>query len=579
METIQVRSRFVLIWLLLSVRFKAFVRAISKFRDTMAYNLRDRNSLSTRGIYLGSSSSDNDSHDSTFSDPNYGRQPRPPRRPNQNNFRPSEAMQPSAGVILALPAFASSSRNTTGNMERRPPGRPPRARANEEEDSQTIMERSRRGKTTNFSRSPKEKITKRTVLAWLISSSTVKENEGVLYVACGNRLGRGKVNREGILCGCCSHQFTVGEIGAHFGCEIRMPYRHIYLAASKHSLLDCENEAWVDREEDEKRTYNNIMLNSNDKNDGACMVCADGGNLICCDKCPSTFHPSCIFMETIPQGDWLCPYCVCKYCGSGDGILKKCTQCEKQYHGKCGGERLDLMNPPASLFCGSSCRKIHEGLEIMVGVRNELQDGISWTLIHRTEQPFGSSADDDAYNKVQSNSKIALAWLVMNECFLSTRDRHTEIDIAQNIVYNRGSNFPRINFCGFYTAVLEKNDEVISVASIRVHGKRLAEMPFIGTSEKYRRQGMAKMLANRVESALCDLQVEKLVIPSNDELVSMWIQKYSFFPIEEERTRRELSLYNTVMFPRRVVKLQKNLVMPMLLDLNVHPSETNDQAL
>ena len=73
----------------------------------------------------------------------------------------------------------------------------------------------------------------------------------------------------------------------------------------------------------------------------------------------------------------------------------------------------------------------------MLGVRNDLQDGLSWTLLQRTEQPFGSNAGY-VYNKVQSNSKIAVAWLVMNECFLSTIDRHTRANIAQSIVYNRG---------------------------------------------------------------------------------------------------------------------------------------------
>ncbi|XP_022732320.1 increased DNA methylation 1-like [Durio zibethinus] len=92
------------------------------------------------------------------------------------------------------------------------------------------------------------------------------------------------------------------------------------------------------------------------------------------------------------------------------------------------------MNSPTSLFCGSSCRKIYEGLQGMLGVKNNLQDGLSWTLLQRTEQPFGSYE----YNNVQINSKIALACLIMNECFLSTIDLHTRANITQCIVYNRG---------------------------------------------------------------------------------------------------------------------------------------------
>ncbi|XP_022737176.1 increased DNA methylation 1-like [Durio zibethinus] len=540
----------------------------------MAYNLRNRNLLNTRGTYLGSSGSDNESHDSTHSDPDYVRPPRPPRRPNQNNVRPSsDTMQRSAG---AYSGAARSLRNITGIVGRRRPGRPPKARANGQEDRQGSIERHRRRKRTNFSQMPEDKITKRTVLSWLISLGVVEENEVVWYVdaEARNILGEGKVNKEGILCSCCGRQMTVGEFELHSGSPTGKPYEHIYLAGSQLSLLECQKEAWEVRKEEEKPTYNDIQPPpiADDKSDDACMICADGGDLICCERCPSTFHPKCIFMETIPQGDWLCPYCVCKYCGIGDGLLKKCTLCEKLYHCKCGGEMLDLMNSPASLFCGSSCRKIYEGLQRMLGVRNELQDGLCWTLLQRSEKPFDSYADD-VYNRVQNNSKIAVAWLVMNECFLSTIDRHTRANIVQSIVYNRGSNLTRINYSGFYTAVLEKNDEIICVASIRVHGERLAEMPFIGTRGEYRRLGMARILENCVESALCALKVEKLVIPSVNQLVGMWIRKYFFSRIEEDRLKKELSQYNMVMFPRTVVKLHKNLVM--LPDLNMGPPETN----
>ena len=83
-------------------------------------------------------------------------------------------------------------------------------------------------------------------------------------------------------------------------------------------------------------------------------------------------------------------------------------------------------------------KKIYEGLQSMLGVRNDLHDGLSWTL-QRTEQPLNGSYAEDVYNKLQSNSKITVAWLVMNECFLSTIDRHTRVNIAQSIVYNRRS--------------------------------------------------------------------------------------------------------------------------------------------
>ncbi|ENN73980.1 hypothetical protein YQE_09435, partial [Dendroctonus ponderosae] len=47
-----------------------------------------------------------------------------------------------------------------------------------------------------------------------------------------------------------------------------------------------------------------------------CDACTEGGDLICCDKCPSSFHLGChdppLNFEEIPQGEWLCHSCKCQ---------------------------------------------------------------------------------------------------------------------------------------------------------------------------------------------------------------------------------------------------------------------------
>ncbi|XP_072262668.1 histone-lysine N-methyltransferase NSD2 isoform X2 [Pyxicephalus adspersus] len=39
-----------------------------------------------------------------------------------------------------------------------------------------------------------------------------------------------------------------------------------------------------------------------------CFVCSKGGNLLCCESCPSAFHPECLNIE-MPEGTWFCNDC------------------------------------------------------------------------------------------------------------------------------------------------------------------------------------------------------------------------------------------------------------------------------
>ncbi|XP_058826614.1 chromodomain-helicase-DNA-binding protein Mi-2 homolog [Topomyia yanbarensis] len=67
----------------------------------------------------------------------------------------------------------------------------------------------------------------------------------------------------------------------------------------KWSCPTCEAEGPVEDDDDEHQEY--------------CRICKDGGELLCCDSCPSAYHTFCLTppLDDIPDGDWRCPRCGC----------------------------------------------------------------------------------------------------------------------------------------------------------------------------------------------------------------------------------------------------------------------------
>ncbi|XP_063359709.1 chromodomain-helicase-DNA-binding protein Mi-2 homolog [Cydia amplana] len=50
-----------------------------------------------------------------------------------------------------------------------------------------------------------------------------------------------------------------------------------------------------------------------DEHQEFCRICKDGGELLCCDSCPSAYHRFCLNppLEEVPDGEWKCPRCSC----------------------------------------------------------------------------------------------------------------------------------------------------------------------------------------------------------------------------------------------------------------------------
>ncbi|PON98417.1 Methyltransferase [Trema orientale] len=421
----------------------------------------------------------------------------------------------------------------------------------------------------------------RTVLSWLISTGVISLNDVIQYRNPKDDavIKDGRITRDGVFCKCCSKLLTISEFKIHAGFKLNRPCLNLFMESGKPFTL-CQLQAWSAEYKTRKGGSPAIRIDEDDRNDDSCGRCGDGGELICCDSCPSTFHKACLSTQEVPEGSWYCPNCTCRICGSlvddkdasSASNALKCSQCEHKYHEAClkeNGRYQETMSD--SSFCGTSCleiiavidaelfeylvqrcEQVYSGLQSRVGLINHITDGFSWTLlkcIHGDQKVH--SAQRFAL-KAECNSRIAVALTIMEECFLSMVDPRTGINMIPHVLYNWGSAFARLNFEGFYTVVLEKDDVLISVASIRVHGATVAEMPLIATCSKYRRQGMCRRLVIAIEEMLMSFKVEKMVVAAIPDLVETWTKGFGFELVEDSE-KDSLNKINLMVFPGTVL--------------------------
>merc|ERR1712088_54510 len=114
-----------------------------------------------------------------------------------------------------------------------------------------------------------------------------------------------------------------------------------------------------------------------------CEVCQQGGEIILCDTCPKAYHLCCLDpeLDEAPEGKWSCPHCVkngvasveddddddehmefCRVCKEG-GELLCCDSCPNSYHLRCIDPPLDEV-PEHSWTCPRcSCEPLEGKVE------------------------------------------------------------------------------------------------------------------------------------------------------------------------------------------------------------------------
>lgn len=329
----------------------------------------------------------------------------------------------------------------------------------------------------------------RTVLSWLINAGVVSLDDVIVYrnPKDGAVVKDGFVTLSGIVCRCCGQVFSVSRFKIHAGFKLNRPCLNLFLESGKSYTL-CQLQAWSAEYKTRKGGKQTVQLDEDDQNDDTCGLCGDGGELICCDNCPSTFHQGCLSSQELPEGNWYCSNCTCRICGdlvidkglSSSVVPLKCSQCKHKYHEAClkGRGVIEAVDSD-TWFCGGSCREVYSGLHSRLVFMNHIADGFSWSLLRCIHDDQKVPSAQWLAVKAECNSKLAVALSIMEECFLSMVDPRTGIDMIPHLLYNWGSNFARLDFHGFYTMVLEKDDVLMSVASIRIHGVKLAEMPHL----------------------------------------------------------------------------------------------------
>lgn len=108
-------------------------------------------------------------------------------------------------------------------------------------------------------------------------------------------------------------------------------------------------------------------------------------------------------------------------------------------------------------------------------------DNLTWTFLK-------SSSTSHMENLTKNYRQHKLTINMMHEFFEPTKDPYMKTDTVDDVIFNRHKKFK-----GFYIAVLERNDEMISSAMVRVYSK-VGEVLLVATKFRHQRLEICQIL-------------------------------------------------------------------------------------
>lgn len=192
---------------------------------------------------------------------------------------------------------------------------------------------------------------------------------------------------------------------------------------------------------------------------------------------------------------------------------------------------------PGSYILNLAFKQIYLGLQKLLGKPVPVgTDNLTWTIL---KNPKSESCQDSSVVEESTEifSKLNVAVRVMHECFHPFKELRTGNDLVEDVIFNRRSEQHHLNYEGFYTILLEKNEELITVATVRVLGEEVAEVPLVATRFLYRQRGMCRTLMNELEKVLVQLGVQRVVLPAASSALDTWISSFGFSVMTELERR------------------------------------------